>query len=140
MVINDPRGALRGPAVSAGMVLKNVALKLFARGKLSDDPDFTPSEQKDTPTVYASFNNDRNSTLHTSLRLGNTRKISSPSKDTEENQVPDVRGVSIREALTTLEEHGYAVKFSGVGYVEHQEPLAGAVVPRGSTVRLTLRN
>ncbi len=140
VVINDPRGALRGPAVSAGMVLKNVALKLFARGKLSDDPDFTPSEQKDTPTVYASFNNDRNSTLHTSLRLGNTRKISSPSKDTEENQVPDVRGVSIREALTTLEEHGYAVKFSGVGYVEHQEPLAGAVVPRGSTVRLTLRN
>ena len=42
VVINDPQMPYRGPAVSSGTVLKNLALKMYARGMLEGDPVFRP--------------------------------------------------------------------------------------------------
>ncbi|MDE6121031.1 MAG: PASTA domain-containing protein, partial [Muribaculaceae bacterium] len=142
VVINDPKLPLRGPAVSSGTVLKNVALKLFARGMLSADPIFDEAQASNAkgPTVYSSFNTARNSVLHSDLRLKGARAIRTPSGASAKGTVPDVRGVGLREALACLEGEGYAVRFSGVGFVETQMPEAGTAAPPGTKVTLTLRH
>lgn len=140
VVINDPKIPYRGPAVSSGVVLKNVALKLYARNMLTDNPEFEEDARANQgPVVYSSFNDGRNSTLHTDLQLGKTRAIKRPAANDTAGTVPDVKGVSIREALTCLEEHGYEVDFSGVGYVYAQSPEAGTAARPGTKVKLSLR-
>ncbi|MCH5221250.1 MAG: transpeptidase family protein [Muribaculaceae bacterium] len=141
VVISDPKVPYRGPAVSSGMVLKNVALKLYARGMLSDDPTLAEAAPgtKKGPTVYSSFNNERNATLHSDLLLGETRAIKKPSDVGGENIVPDVKGVSLREALERLEGAGYSVDFTGVGYVSSQTPEAGSKAGPGTKIKLSLR-
>ena len=143
VLISDPKVPYRGPAVSSGTVLKNVALKLYARGMLSDDPVFesaSASGSESVPTVYSSFNTERNATLHDDLQVKKTRAIRRPSQDTPRGHVPDVKGVSLREALATLEAAGYAVDFDGVGYVCAQVPDAGEKASPGTKVKLSLRH
>lgn len=142
VLISDPKVPYRGPAVSSGTVLKNVALKLNARGMLADDPQMTAtgSAPHDVPTVYSSFNRERNSTLHADLRLGATRAIRHPEAASGAGRVSDVKGVSLREALSTLEGAGYSVRFEGVGYVYAQNPEAGTEAGPGTRVHLALRH
>ncbi|MDE5661079.1 MAG: transpeptidase family protein [Muribaculaceae bacterium] len=142
VLISDPKVPYRGPAVSSGVVLKNLALKLYARGLLSEDPTFAAEsgEKGPGPTVYSSFNPARNATLHSDLRLGATRAIRHPEPSAGAGTVPDVKGVSLREALATLEAAGYAVKFEGVGYVYAQNPEAGAKAVPGTRIHLALRH
>ncbi len=140
VVVNDPKVPYRGPALSAGQVLKNVALKLYARGLLEDDPGFDARQpHQHGPTVYSSFNTRRNATLHADLQLADSRAIRRPAA-TPAGTVPDVCGVGIREALTTLESAGYAVSFQGIGYVAEQSPAAGQTAVPGSKVKLLLKH
>lgn len=139
VVINDPKPPFRGPAVSSGMVLKNVALKLYARSMLNDNPEFRKQPNPaSSATLYSSFNDDRNRKVLSDLKIEHPHAIRRPAKWVE-GQVPDVKGVSIREALTRLEAAGYPVDFSGVGYVYAQQPEAGTVAKPGTTVKLNLR-
>ncbi len=145
VVVSDPRGAYRGAAGSAGTVVKNVARKLYSRGLFADSRDFAaaPGEKPagETPTIYASYNSERVSRLHNRLQMKSSRNIITPdSKATGENIVPDVRGVGLREALSTLEGAGYAVQFQGMGYVEEQNPAPGTKVSPGTKVNLRLRH
>ena len=140
VVINDPKLPYRGPALSAGTVLKNVALKLYARGMLEEDPGFDASNaQSAGPTVYSTFNNRRNATLHADLQLADSRAIRRPA-DRQEGCIPDVRGVGIREALTKLEGSGYSVSFQGIGYVAEQQPEAATKAGPGTKVKLILKH
>jgi cell division protein FtsI (penicillin-binding protein 3) len=52
--------------------------------------------------------------------------------------VPDVAGVSARDAAVALHASGFGVELEGTGRVRGMEPRAGSVAARGSTVRLTL--
>lgn len=141
VVISDPKVPFRGPAVSSGTVLKNVALKLFARGMLGEDPGFdnTATGAQVRPVMYSTFNKERNSTLNSELQLSHPRSIATPAPR-RQGCVPDVRGVSLREALSTLEAAGYSVGFSGVGYVASQCPAPGTPAGPGTNVILELRH
>jgi len=140
VVINDPKLPYRGPAVSAGVVLKNVAHKLYARSLLNPNPEFDDSgKNASVPTVYSSFNTDRVGTLHKELHINKMNALRRPSDARMKNCVPDVRGVSLREALERLEGDGYAVDFNGVGYVYAQQPAAGDTAVAGTCVKLSLK-
>ena len=52
--------------------------------------------------------------------------------------VPSVVGLGVREAVATLENNGFNVKFQGTGYVRQQIPEEGTPLKRGSTVTLAL--
>ena len=141
VVISDPKVPYRGPAISSGMVLKNGALRMHARGMLGPDSTLTASSgTRHTPTLYSSFNTGRNNVLCSSLGMEKARAIRHPSSARAESTVPDVKGVSLREALATLEAAGYAVSFKGVGYVYEQSPEAGTTAGPGSRVTLSLRS
>ncbi|MGC8864406.1 MAG: penicillin-binding protein [Bacteroidales bacterium] len=54
------------------------------------------------------------------------------------NQVPDVRGMTAREAAYLLESRGMRVSLSGRGKVKDQSVPAGSPITRGRIVQLTL--
>jgi len=140
VVISDPKMPYRGPAVSAGAVLKNVALKLYARSMLNPNPVFDENRNAGTvPTVYTSFDNTRAGNLHKELHINHLQMLHRPAQNEAQGCVPDVRGVSLREAIERLESKGYAVDFNGVGYVYAQQPAPGDTLRAGSRVKLSLK-
>ncbi len=140
VLVCSPQGQYRGPASSAGTVLKNTALKMYARGMLDENPSLASQQKEasDGPTVYASFNDRRSENLHKAYGLNRSRRIASPAASAD--GVPDVHGIGLREALARLESAGYSVAFDGIGYVESQEPAAGTKASPGTRVRLRLRH
>lgn len=139
VMISDPAPEYKGAATTAGMVLKNVALKLFSRGMLDNKSDLNADPQIDSrPTLYASNDSKRHNRLASGLHLPGSTVITAPSASSP-GLVPDVRGLGIREAVVTLERAGFNVDFSGIGYVVSQQPPAGSRVKAGSKVSITLK-
>lgn len=54
------------------------------------------------------------------------------------DQVPDLRGLSARDALRTLSKLGVTGQLVGVGFVVNQSPAAGSAIERGQSYRLSL--
>ena len=54
-------------------------------------------------------------------------------------QMPDVHGLTLRDALFLLENRGLKVRSTGTGRVREQSLPAGQSVPRGTIVALTLQ-
>jgi beta-lactam-binding protein with PASTA domain len=52
-------------------------------------------------------------------------------------QVPDVRGLSLRDAVHLLHQAGLRVELAGFGRAIATLPEAGSIVPTGTLVRLT---
>ncbi|MDY6278173.1 MAG: penicillin-binding protein [Bacteroidales bacterium] len=59
--------------------------------------------------------------------------------DTPEGQIPDVRGMGLRDAVYILESSGYTAVWSGTGHVKSQTPAAGSKLGKGQTVQITLK-
>ncbi len=59
--------------------------------------------------------------------------------DNNPAQVPDVRGMGLKDALYLLESRGLRVRFSGRGAVAVQNPKPGAPLRRGETISIELK-
>jgi cell division protein FtsI (penicillin-binding protein 3) len=57
---------------------------------------------------------------------------------TQAGLMPDLRGLSAREALRTLTRVGLTARIDGTGFVVAQSPVAGSPLVRGETCLLTL--
>jgi cell division protein FtsI (penicillin-binding protein 3) len=57
----------------------------------------------------------------------------------EEGVVPDISGMSLRDALYLLENSGWHVKYNGSGRVVKQSPSAGSRLRSGATVYIELK-
>ncbi|UXP30739.1 transpeptidase family protein [Reichenbachiella agarivorans] len=60
------------------------------------------------------------------------------SLDVNENVVPDVRGMTLKDALFILENKNMKVKFSGLGRVTDQSVLPGVSVNNNNSIELKL--
>jgi len=58
---------------------------------------------------------------------------------TTKDQVPDLRGMTLRDALHLLENRGFRVRFQGFGKVVDQSVPAGSPLPTPRRITLTLR-
>lgn len=56
-----------------------------------------------------------------------------------DNTVPDVKGMSLDDALYTLENSGYRCHYSGMGHVYAQTPASGTRLYKGQTVKIDLK-
>lgn len=134
-------GANRGAAACSGVVLKNVALRLFARGLLGNestykvDTDAHGNVINKKPTVPFLYTHNSN-TLNSPLGLNNPRKVATGQQP--KSGVPNVKGMSVRDAIALLEKHGLNVQFRGTGYVGAQSLPAGSQFKRGDNITLTL--
>ncbi len=54
--------------------------------------------------------------------------------------IPDVVGLSLRQAITKLSSRGFNVEITGTGKVESIEPRAGELMPNGTKVKIIANN
>lgn len=138
----NPRQNAFGAASTSGMVLKNIALRLYSRGMLDNSSDYRATAEgadpKTSATLYASAGDNHSSKVRSAVDLGARHSAMRRPEDTPAGSVPDVRGYGLRDAVEALEKRGFSVSFSGSGYVHSQTPHAGAKVPRGSAISLSL--
>ncbi|MFW6347286.1 MAG: penicillin-binding transpeptidase domain-containing protein [Cyclonatronaceae bacterium] len=68
------------------------------------------------------------------LRMGSEGPASASAEASSGQRVPDVTGLSMRQAVRRLREAGYIVNRNGSGTISAQFPQAGAAMPAGRTV------
>ena len=143
-------GADRGAGASSGMVLKNIARKMYAHGLLGALPDYAevsnskdkkPAEKQELktyPTLFASLGDSKAKRLQRGIGFTSSHRYARPAK--VDSGVPNVIGLDIREAIRLLEGAGLRVNFSGSGMVVSQSLSAGSHYARGERINLRLKN
>ena len=63
------------------------------------------------------------------------RKIES---DLENNKMPDLLGMNLKDIVFLLENHGLKVKFNGLGVVNKQSINKGTIFQKGSIITLEM--
>ena len=140
------RGANRGAAASSGLVLREIAAKMYARGLLGFNKGFeatashstasSKTQYQKTPTLFYQSSSSLIDDLSKFLGSVETKMFSAPSRPAA--GVPNVSGMTIREALACLEKKGLNVRFKGAGRVIEQSLPAGSSFNRGAMITLTL--
>lgn len=139
VLIAHPRHTWMSPEATSGRVVKNVAEAMFARGMFGNSSDYTADIDAGSPTppTYYASATERNARLHAIIG-GTSRMKVLPAPPHTSSGIPDVRGLSFRDAVATLERAGYNVAFHGTGYVASQSPAPGSVSRSGQQIMLTL--
>lgn len=144
VLICDPTPAYNSAGRTAGGVVRNMAMKMYSRGMLGNRSDYRVKPdgsavvaQGTAPVVYGGMDNSRVERLGKAIGSPQMRRMPTPKK-TPGGTVPDVRGLSVRDALRTLESAGYKVTIRGSGYVRQQTPAPGVRVRPSTPVILIL--
>ena len=120
---------------TSGQVMKQIALKMHARGMLTGTPKLPHHYSGERPTIAASFGNDSEKIAGT---LGHPIKKVTPKKEYPSGKVPDVTGYDLRSAINLLESRGLNVAVQGAGRVTRQSIPAGSKAVRGQKILITL--
>lgn len=154
VVVNAPSNGVYYGNIVAGSVFREISDKVYAttffrdyRAESKEDKDKKPS----APEAGNGLRSDINEVLgDLDVRYKRTSKedwvATRESGDTirlvgvsiKEGLVPDVRGMSLRDAVYLLENAGLRVRYSGKGRVLRQSPEHGARVNEGSVVSLDM--
>ncbi len=152
VVVNAPSNGVYYGNLVAGAVFKEISDKIYATNFFRDY-----SEERDENSVASApeagngYREDINKVLRQMdvryKRTANDEWVATRERgDTvrlvglniNDGQVPDVRGMSLRDAIFLLENSGYRVRYSGKGKVLRQSPAHGARYFKGQIVSLQL--
>jgi cell division protein FtsI (penicillin-binding protein 3) len=159
VVINSPSNGTYYGALVAGPVFKEVAEKVYSNsldfqteintGKkplLSNSPEMIKGKQQDLDYVLTDLNIPFKNLATESKWIANSKmdstKITLQGVDIEtqlkRGMVPNLQGLSAKDALFLLENNGLNVKLQGFGEVKKQSLEAGTKFNKGSQIVLTL--
>ncbi|HQJ21056.1 MAG TPA: penicillin-binding transpeptidase domain-containing protein [Bacteroidales bacterium] len=152
VVINSPSSSVYYGNIVAGPVFKEIADKAYSTIFLRDYPGTEEDENKtvnpDAGNGYRTdiqeilrnsgikYNKNGDDTWIATREIGNTVKI--VPLETNEKLIPDVRGMTLRDALFLLENSGLKVEFTGRGRVKKQMPEHGTRINGEMVVSLVL--
>jgi len=152
VVVNAPSNGVYYGNIVAGSVFREIADKVYATRFYKDYRVAGKEEKKETaPEAGNGFRDDINEVLgDLDVRYRKTSRedwvktrengdtIRLEGMDLKKGLVPDVRGMSLRDAIYLLENSGLKVRFNGRGRVLRQSPEHGARVYEGSVVSLDM--
>ena len=151
VVVNSPSMGVYYGNIVAGTVFKEISDRVFATRFYQDYGNDVAQNTTTAPEAGNGFRDDINVVLRSlGARVMETSKESwvttRESRDTvtlvpvniTEGFVPDVRGMSMRDAVYLLESHGLRVRTSGRGKVLRQNPAHGARIQAGGVVVLEM--
>ena len=134
VVIDTPRGARNtGGAVAAPIFSRFAAAALRYRA--------VPATVDPPPPVFVHPQVDQPRTALVSAVRSAVRDEApiEASQVRDDGLMPDVRGMSARQASKILTLLGMEVQFEGAGFVSRHDPSPGGAIERGSTVTLHMR-
>ena len=152
VVVNSPSNVVYFGNVVAGTVFKEISDKVYATRFFRDfKPDKKDEIKPSAPDAGNGYRADINEVLkNLDVRYRRTSDddwvATRESGDTvslagikiQEGLVPDVRGMSLRDAIFLLENTGLRVKVNGKGKVLRQSPEHGARYNEGTIVSLEM--
>ncbi len=122
---------------TSGQVVKNMAVKMFARGMLNNASTFTAEKNGTVPVLVASDKCEP-SDLSSPLRISKMKKVQADG-NAENGVVPNVVGFDAPTAVKLLESRGLSVRLSGAGRVVAQSLPKGATYKPGQQIILSLK-
>lgn len=152
VVVKNPKGWRQYGSNVAAPVFKEIADNIYARDiELHEADPMLAVDQEVFPTIRGG----RQEELARICEELNIPSITSSeaewvktkiARDTiewtdmkvTENQVPDVTGMTLRDAMFLLERQGLRVRYEGAGRVKTQSLRPGAQVIRGNEIRIKL--
>lgn len=153
VIIDNPKGYRQYGSDVAAPVFKEIADKIYALDiKMHPPvPDEFEMESGVFPVIQAGLHQDLKMICN-ELGIANhsyteedwvraqrgANFVKWRSNKVNPDRVPDVIGMTLRDAIYLLENNGLRVKFSGVGRVSEQSYLAGQKAIKGSTITLKL--
>jgi cell division protein FtsI (penicillin-binding protein 3) len=153
VVVNAPSSAVYYGNLVAGPVFKEISDKVYSTSFFRDinENDEKKSFVAAAPDAGNGFREDINEILKdmhirykktsdndwVATRENGDTVLLAPVK-IESGLIPDVRGMTLRDAIYLLENSGLKVKYVGKGKVRRQSPEHGARVYEGSVVYLDL--
>ncbi|MDB2408897.1 penicillin-binding transpeptidase domain-containing protein, partial [Crocinitomicaceae bacterium] len=152
VVIYKPKVNIHGAKVS-GTVFAAVANKVFASNlQFHDAINEVGERSKKSPQIKSGYKSNVSSALselgyeHEYNKSGNwinSSKSSSKIKLSERkivnNVMPNVTGMTAKDAVFLLESLGYVVKIKGYGQVVYQSVKEGEDVEKGRLIQITLK-
>lgn len=158
VVVNSPRGVKYSGSQISAPIFKEISDRIYAT-HIKTQPQFATFTVPEAPGVLKGdfyqtkmlFNElGISSQLVQADSITTTPKFVEPNReahsvklkpvDFNATQVPDVRGMGIRDAMKLLQSMGYQVTFSGYGRVTEQSPSGGSGRKNsGSSVHLILK-
>jgi cell division protein FtsI (penicillin-binding protein 3) len=152
VVVNAPSNSVYYGNLVAGPVFKEISDKVYSTSFFRDysntDKDRKVLAAPDAGNGYREDINEVLSNMRVRYKKSTTNDwvATRESGDTikmvavnpEPGLVPDVRGMTLRDAMFLLENSGLRVTFTGKGRVKRQSPEHGARVYEGSVVSLDL--
>lgn len=120
---------------TSGQVMKQIALKMHARGMLASIPKLKKTSSGERPVIAASTGRDSEQIANS---IGHPVRKMAPKKEYPAGKVPDVTGFDLRYAIMLLESRGLNVTVEGAGKVARQSIPAGSNAVRGQKIMLTL--
>lgn len=152
VVVNSPSNGVYYGNLVAGTVFKEISDKVYATrffrdyeainkdGKTIAAPDAGNGYRSDLNEILRSidvkYRRTSDADWVATRESGDTVRLADVK--IQEGLVPDVRGMSLRDALYLLENSGYRVRYSGKGKVLRQSPEHGARYGAGSVVALDM--
>lgn len=125
---------------TSGQVVKNMALKMYARGMLDNVSTFTAERSDDSPLLSASTTGKAGSVSKmTGSGKARILKVERPTAAEQLNAIPDLTGYDAPSAVRILESYGLNVKLRGAGRVVAQSRAPGTAIKKGSEIILSLR-
>ncbi len=114
---------------TSGQVVKNIAVKMFARGMLDNKSSFM-DEKKGSSPVFVASEKYSSAELTTALGISKSRKVKANAENHDSATVPDVIGYDAPTAVKLLEQRGLNVIIRGTGRVVSQSiPKDTPIVP-----------
>lgn len=157
VVINSPSNGVYYGAAVAGPVFKEIAEKVYSGSLNCIEPVNTKKSiitqfpligrvQKEelqyvssyfgiVPSALQQKSTDGENAINESLFLQDTDRITAQLK---RGLMPDLMGLSAKDALYILENNGVEVKLTGMGIVKKQSIQAGQKFEKGNSITLTL--
>ena len=152
VVINDPSNGVYYGNIVAGTVFKEISDKVYATNFFRDYTAEKPKIAKPSaPEAGNGYREDINEVLSNldvkykrtadddwvaTRESGDTIRLAGVKL--QNGLVPDVRGMSLRDAIYLLENSGIRVRYNGKGRVLRQSPEHGAVKYDGTVVSLEM--
>jgi cell division protein FtsI (penicillin-binding protein 3) len=152
VVVNAPSNGVYYGNLVAGSVFREISDKVYSTSFFTDyKSDNKGDKPVSAPEAGNGYKPDINKVL-VDLRVRNRQDVNSDwiatresgdtvrfiSVDHRQGLVPDVRGMSLRDAIFLIENSGLRVRYSGRGKVLRQSPEHGARVSQGAIVTLDL--
>ncbi|MDE5675320.1 MAG: transpeptidase family protein [Muribaculaceae bacterium] len=122
---------------TSGQVVKNMAVKMFARGMLNNTSSFTGEKASDVP-IFSASEKYTSSELLPSLGITRSKKVKAAAENHNSNTVPNVIGYDAPTAVMLLEQRGLDVIIRGSGRVVSQSIPRGTPIKQGGKIVLDL--